>query len=180
MCLYIASLFRAGSRASRQSSRPQTKEERSTSPRRRYCPPAPPWRCSGHTPRSWERCYGYNCKANLIMLTSKSLALSKVPLMMLFRCLSKLCAVITILSFFGPFVIFSNFLSGIHLVFRIMRIAAYSSRAPVMRYRTEGMEILKLLTEHQEDADDQVQVDRIQTRGCGGILSGGNTRVFNN
>ena len=114
------------------------------------------------------------------MLTSKSLALSKVPLMMLFRCLSKLSAVITILSFFCPFVIRSNFLSGIHLVFRIMRIAAYSSRAPIMRYRIEDMEILALLTEHQEDADDQVQVDRIQTRGSGGILSGWNIRVFNN
>ena len=70
--------------------------------------------------------------SNLIPLTSKSLVLSKVPLMMLFRCLSKLSAVITILSFLCPvFVIRSNFLSGMHLVFRIMRIAAYSSRAPV-------------------------------------------------
>ena len=112
----------------------------------------------------------------LIIVTSKSLALSKVPLMMLFRCLSKLCAVITILSFFCPFVICSNFLSGIHLVFRIMRIAAYSSRAPVMRYRIEEMALLKLLTEHQEDADDQVQVYRIQTRGSGGILSGENIK----
>ena len=138
MCLFIDSLFRAGSRASRQSSRPQTKEERSTSPRRRYCPPAPPWRCSGRTPRPGDRCRGYNWVSYLIIVTSKSLALSKVPLMMLFRCLSKLSAVITILSFFCPFVICSNFLSGIHLVFRIMRIAAYSSRAPVMRYRTEA------------------------------------------
>ena len=39
---------------------------------------------------------------------------------------------------------------------------------------------MALLTEHQEDADDQVQVDGIQTRGSGGILSGENIRVFNN
>ena len=47
-----------------------------------------------------------------------------------------------------------------------------------MVVKTDGLFAALLLTEHQEDTDDQVQVYSVQTRGCGSILSGGNIRVI--